>query len=225
MTRNQRRHAEKSFNITDYIDGFRMACLNRAKDIRNFANECDSIALNEDEWKHLKELTHMLTEQLEFLQDAWNTMMRLVKEHKIDIGKDEAYKKLESSRSHALRVATMAFQIADKFLLSQKGHQDDKEGAVAGQEVRHEERVTDNIGGASKKIETEDEANNEAPPESRVESTRSPERGEREKAKIENHGEADSVGVIVKTSLTKMTEESVDETSETDATHKEERTT
>ena len=65
----------------------------------------------------------MLTEQLEFLQDAWNTMMRLVKEHEIDIKTDDAYKAIEYSRAHALKVATMALQIADKFVLSQEGHQ------------------------------------------------------------------------------------------------------
>ena len=54
MTRNQRRQAEKSFNITDYIDGFRKACLNRAKDIRDFASGCDSVVLDEDGWKHLR---------------------------------------------------------------------------------------------------------------------------------------------------------------------------
>ena len=70
VTRNQRRHAEKSINITDYISGFRTACLNRAKDIRNFADGCDSIVLTKDEWEQLKELTDMLTEQLEFLQDT-----------------------------------------------------------------------------------------------------------------------------------------------------------
>ena len=123
MTRNQRRQAEKSFNITDYIDGFRKACLNRAKDIRDFASGCDSVVLDGDEWKHLKELTHMLTEQLEFLQDAWKTMMRLIKEHEIDIEKDDAYKAIEHSRAHALKVATMAFQIADEFEQSREGRQ------------------------------------------------------------------------------------------------------
>ena len=181
-TRNQKRHAKKSINITDYIDGFRTACLNRAKDIRNFANECDSVVLDEDEWKHLKELTHMLTEQLEFLQDAWNTMIRLIKEHKIDIGKDEAYKSIELSRAHALRVATMAFQIADKFQLSHERHQNKGENAVAEKEVRHNEQAARNIGGASEKTETNIEANDEAPPELRVESTRSSEQGEREKS-------------------------------------------
>jgi len=218
VTRNQRRHAEKSFNITDYIDGFRTACLNRAKDIRNFANGCDSVVLNGDEWKHLKELTHMLTEQLEFLQDAWNTMIRLVKEHKIDIGKDKAYKTIESSRAHALRVATM-------FQLSHERHQNKGENAVAEKEVRHNEQAARNIGGASEKTETNIEANDKAPPELRVESARSSEQGEREKARKENHREADSVGVIVQASLTKITEEDVDESPENDATHKKERTT
>ena len=90
VTRNQRRHAEKSVNITDFINDFRTACLNRARDVRNFADSRNSIVLNEAEWKQLRELTDMLTEQLGFLQDAWDKMMRLVEKHKIDLKNDEA---------------------------------------------------------------------------------------------------------------------------------------
>ena len=100
VTRNQRRRAENSIDMTDFINDFRIACLNRAKDIRNFADKRNSVILSRTKWDQLKELTDVLTEQLGLLQDAWDTMMRLVKEHKIDIGKDEAYKAIESSRTH-----------------------------------------------------------------------------------------------------------------------------
>ena len=196
VTRNQRRQAEKSFNITDYINGFRVACLNRAKDIRDFANECDSVALDEDEWENLKELTHMLTEQLAFLQDAWNTMMRLVKEHEIDIETDDAYKAIEYSRAHALKVATMAFQIADKFVLSQEGHQIGEEEAITEQRARDEETIT-NVGETVEKKMTETRASDKAPPEMQAESIRSTKQTEREKAGQEKTTEKDSVGVIV----------------------------
>ena len=92
VTRNQRRqqranhgdedNAEKSVNITDIIGNFRAACLNRARDVRNFADSRDSFVIDEDEQKQLRELTDMLTEQLEFLQDAWDTMMRLVEKYR-----------------------------------------------------------------------------------------------------------------------------------------------
>ena len=213
VTRNQRKQAEKSFNITDYINGFRVACLNRAKDIRDFANECDSVALDEDKWENLKELTHMLTEQLAFLQDAWNTMMRLVKEHEIDIETDDAYKAIEHSRAHALKVATMAFQIADTFVLSQEGYQ-----------IGEDEEATTNVNETVEERVTETRRSDEAPPEMQAESIRSTKQTEREKANQDKTTKKGSAGVVVHSGLKEKTEEDIDESSEDGATHREERT-
>ena len=250
MTRNQRRHAEKSVNITDFINDFRTACLNRARDVRNFADSRDSIVLNEAEWKQLRELTDMLTEQLGFLQDAWDKMMRLVEKHKIDLENDEAYKTTELARAHTLRVATVAFQIADRFLLSQedeihvsKPRNEDREresentpeeetGAVAKEEeARHNEPVTNNVNkpseeireavGANKAIE-----NSEAPPRVRQEATRPLQHEGREKAMRGKLNEKTNLaGAIVQNNLTERLKGNVDESSTGDGTHEEERTT
>ena len=225
MTRNQRRQAEKSFNITDYIDGFRKACLNRAKDIRDFASGCDSVVLDGDEWKHLKELTHMLTEQLEFLQDAWKTMMRLIKEHEIDIEKDDAYKAIEHSRAHALKVATMAFQIADEFEQSREGRQVGEDDTVTEQKPRQTEEIRFRVEKTTEKNEKESIASGKAPPGMQAESIRSHEQREREKAGEEEGKEADSVGVIVQSSLENEIGEDVNELSENETTHAQDSTT
>ena len=129
MTRNQRRQqrseqtgekgTEESVNLTDLIDNFRAACLNRSKDIRNFADGRDSIIIDEDEQQQLKGLTNMLTEQLGFLEDGWDTMMRYAEKYQIDLDYDDAYKAMKLSKAHALRVAGVAFQISDQFLSAQ----------------------------------------------------------------------------------------------------------
>ena len=54
--------------LTDYILNFRAACLNRAVDIRNFADGRDSFVIDKNERTRLRRLTEMLTEQIEFLQ-------------------------------------------------------------------------------------------------------------------------------------------------------------
>ncbi len=136
-TRNQRRQqrseqngekgTEESVNLTDLIDNFRAACLNRSKDIRNFADGRDSIIIDEDEQQQLKGLTNMLTEQLGFLEDGWDTMMRYAEKYQIDLAHDEAYKAMKLSKAHALRVAGVAFQISDRFLSAQAYGQRDGE--------------------------------------------------------------------------------------------------
>ena len=61
----------------------------------------------------------MLTEHIEFLQDAWDTMLRCPKEYDIDLDRDDAFRALELTRNHALRVAEQAFSISDQFLFPQ----------------------------------------------------------------------------------------------------------
>ena len=110
---------ENPIRLTDYILNFRAACLNRSVDIRNFAEGRDSFVINSDERKCLRESTEMLTEQIEFLQDAWNTMLRCAKEYDIDLDRNNAFRALELTRNHALRVAEQAFSIWDQFLFPQ----------------------------------------------------------------------------------------------------------
>lgn len=105
--------------LTDYILNFRAACLNRSVDIRNFAEGRNSFVLDINERKRLRVLTDMLTEQIEFLQDAWDTMIRCATEYDIDLDRDDAYKALEVTRDHALKVAEQAFDISDQFLFPQ----------------------------------------------------------------------------------------------------------
>ena len=99
--------------LTDIILDFRTACLNNAVDIRNFADGRTSFVLDEYEQAQLEELTEMLVEQLEFLQDAWDTMLRCADQYDIDLDRDDAFKTLELSRAHALKVAERAFYISD----------------------------------------------------------------------------------------------------------------
>ena len=110
--------------LTDYILGFRAACLNRAVDIRNFADGRDSFVIDTNERTRLVRLTEMLTEQLEFLQDAWETMLRYADEYDIDLDTDDAFKALEFAREHALKVTEQAYYISDGFLFPQNdgGH-------------------------------------------------------------------------------------------------------
>ncbi|MCP3869948.1 MAG: hypothetical protein GY703_18015, partial [Gammaproteobacteria bacterium] len=110
---------EEPVRLTDYILNFRTACLNRSVDIRNFAEGRDSFAIDNDERKHLRELTEMLTEQTEFLEDAWETMIRYARKYKINLDRDDAFKALVLARNHALRVAEQAFSISDQFLYPQ----------------------------------------------------------------------------------------------------------
>jgi len=116
---NQEGIDKQPIGPTDYILNFRTACLNRSVDIRNFADGRDSFAINNDEREHLKELTEMLTEQTEFLEDAWETLMRYARRCKIDLDRDDAYQALVLARDHALRVAEQAFSISDQFLYPQ----------------------------------------------------------------------------------------------------------
>ena len=116
---NQEGIDKQPIGPTDYILNFRTACLNRSVDIRNFADGRDSFAINNDEREHLKELTEMLTEQTEFLEDAWETLMRYARKYKIDLDRDDAYQALVLARDHALRVAEQAFSISDQFLYPQ----------------------------------------------------------------------------------------------------------
>ena len=58
-------------------------------DIRNFAEGRDSFVIDFNERTHLRELTDMLTEQIKFLQDAWDTMIRCAKEYDIDLDRDD----------------------------------------------------------------------------------------------------------------------------------------
>ena len=110
---------EEPVGLTDYILGFRIACLNRSVDIRNFAYGRDSFAINHDERGHLRELTEMLTEQTELLEDAWETMIKYAGKYKINLDKDDDYQALVLARNHALRVAEQAFSISDQFLYPQ----------------------------------------------------------------------------------------------------------
>ena len=168
VTRNQRRqqrannndedNARKSVNITDIIGDFRAACLNRARDVRNFADSRDSFVLDKAEQDQLRELTGMLTEQLGFLQDAWDTMMRLVEEHQIDLKNDDAYISVELSRAHTLKVAAVAYQISDRFLSGQDGN-DCVDDHRNGDEGREDGRATTETITAAKEKDTED-ANN-----------------------------------------------------------------
>ena len=87
-------------NITDINDNFRAAILNRVRDVRNFANGRDSFVIDESEQQQLRELTDMLTEQLGFLQDAWDTMMQYAEKYNIDLNKDDAYKVMELTRAN-----------------------------------------------------------------------------------------------------------------------------
>jgi len=116
---NQEGIDKQPIGPTDYILNFRTACLNRSVDIRNFADGRDSFAINNDEREHLKGLTEMLTEQTEFLKDAWETLMKYARKYKIDLDRDDAYQALVLARDHALRVAEQAFSISDQFLYPQ----------------------------------------------------------------------------------------------------------
>ena len=139
---NQEGIDKEPIGPTDYILNFRTACLNRSVDIRNFADGRDSFAINNDEREHLKGLTEMLTEQTEFLEDAWETMIRYARKYKIDLDRDDAYQALVLARDHALRVAEQAFSISDRFLYPQLAiisHEADKRH---GQSKLHKLRGT-----------------------------------------------------------------------------------
>ena len=128
---------EEPVGLTDYILGFRIACLNRSVDIRNFAYGRDSFAINHDEREHLRGLTEMLTEQTELLEDAWETMIKYAGKYKINLDKDDDYQALVLARNHALRVAEQAFSISDQFLYPQLTTTVQEAGGRNGQNKLH----------------------------------------------------------------------------------------
>ena len=87
----------------------------------------------------------MLVEQLEFLRDGWDMMLRCADQYDIDLDWDDAFKTLKLGRAHALRVAEQAFYILDQFLFPQKDpYRGD--GTNNSQNAEQKERITGNGG-------------------------------------------------------------------------------
>jgi hypothetical protein len=123
-TKNLEEDARRGVQREDFVSfqdiflNFRASSMNRAKDIRDFAAGCDSFDLgNEDLWQ-LKKMTENLHEQYAYLMDAWDTLLRCVQEHAIDVNKDEAFIDMKSAMEHTTRVVDMAIQMSDQFQLT-----------------------------------------------------------------------------------------------------------
>ena len=63
-------------------------------------------------------MTENLHEQCAYLMDAWDTLLRCVQEHAIDVNKDEAFIDMKSAMEHTTRVVDMAIQMSDRFQLT-----------------------------------------------------------------------------------------------------------
>ena len=232
-TRKQRRRqraeqgddedAERTVNITDIIDKIRAACLDRAGHVRSFAESRDSFIITNDDQRTLKTLTDGLTEQLECLQRAWNTMLQYARKYRIDLDKDDAYKEMELSGAYTLKVAEEAFQISDKYYTShgsERHSESPEDGNANEQEGSHVANCRKAVSVTTKAAKQKKEAG--APTRIREKEANNPQRMNREKATGEESTESeDPRETTVLNDLTVAPEDTIDKPKKEVQSHRE----